>query len=114
MVYYLRLIRQAREVALQSELVNIRTAIFLFTTLNRRFPGSLRELVEKKYLLPDAEFSLAEGKIKVENRSIFARAYLEAQSLDAQGRILDPFGNPYRYDPRCGRVSPPEEEYLHW
>lgn len=114
MAYYLQVIRRAREVALQSELVNLRMAILLFTINNRRFPASLQELVGKKYLLPNEEFSIAADKIVVERRSIYQRSYLETSSVDAEGRILDPFGNPYRYDPRRGQVMPTEEEYAFW
>ncbi len=59
MAYYFQVVRLAREVALQYELASIRTAIVLFTTLNKRFPESLKELVIEKYLLTDEEFSVA-------------------------------------------------------
>jgi hypothetical protein len=114
MTYYFKVIRLAREVALQAELANIRTAIVLFTTLNRRFPGSLKELVDEECLLPDEEFSIAAGPVSLEKRTIFKRSYLEPSSVDVQGRVLDPFGKPYRYDPQRGQVTPAHERYGRW
>jgi len=114
MTYYFRVIRLAREVALQYELASIRTAIVLFATLNQRFPGSIKDLVDDKYLLPDEEFSLAAGQLSLEKRTIFKRSYLEPTSVDAQGLVLDPFGKPYRYDPQRGRVTPSDERYGGW
>lgn len=114
MTYYFRVVRLAREVALRYELVNIRTAIVLFTTRNKRFPVSLKQLVEEKYLLADEEFSIAAGQVSLEKRTIFKRSYLEPSSVDAQGLVLDPFGKPYRYDPQRGRVTPVDERYGRW
>lgn len=114
MTYYLQVVRVAREVALRYELASIRSSLVLFQTFNRRFPGSLRELVETQYLLPDAEFSIAAGRINLESRSIFKRSYLEPGSVDARGQVLDPFGDPYRYDPQRGQVKPAAERYGNW
>ena len=114
MTYYFRVVRLAREVALRYELANIRTAIVLFASRNKRFPGSLTQLVEEKYLLGDEEFSVHAGSVSLEKRTIFKRSYLEPSSVDAQGLVLDPFGKPYRYDPQRGWVSPVEERYGRW
>jgi hypothetical protein len=114
MSYYFQLVRHAREVALRYELANIRTAIVLFTTLNRRFPASIRELVDKECLLPDAEYTIATGRVFLESRTIFKRAFLEPTSLDARGQVIDPFGRPYRYDPLRGAVAPDEQPYRQW
>jgi hypothetical protein len=114
MTYYFKVIRLARETAMQYELAGIRTAIVLFTTLNRRFPVSLKDLVDQKYLLPDEEYSVAAGQISLEKRTIFKRSYLEPSSIDAQGLVLDPFGKPYRYDPQRGQVTSAEARYARW
>lgn len=114
MSYYFRAIRLAREVALRYELANIRTAIVLFTLRNRRFPGSLHELVQRDYLLPDAEHPASEARVGAGSRAIFRRSYLEANSVDARGQVLDPFGKPYRYDPQRGRVASAEKRYRQW
>lgn len=114
MTYYFRVVRAARETALRYELVNLRTAILLFAAVNRRFPGNLQELVAGSYLLPNAEFSISEGGIGFESRSIMKRAFLEPNSVDSEGRILDPFGYPYRYDQQHGRVSSADARYVNW
>jgi type II secretory pathway pseudopilin PulG len=114
MTYYFRVVRQAREVALRHELANIRTAIVLFVTLNRRFPDNLQELTEKECLLPDAENSVEAAQVALEKGAIFKRSYLETSCVDTQGVVLDPFGKPYRYDPRRGRVTAAETRYEQW
>jgi type II secretory pathway pseudopilin PulG len=114
MSYYLQVVRVARETALRYELASIRTAIVLFTALNRRPPESLQELTARQYLLPDAEYTVAAGPIALESRSVFKRSYLEPSSVDNQGQVLDPFGQPYRYDPRAGRVSVADKRYERW
>lgn len=114
LTYGSRAVRVSREVALRHELAGIRTAIQLFVALNRRFPGSLRELVDEQYLLPDAEFSVAAGGLNLEKRTVFKRSYLEPNSVDAGGRILDPFGEPYRYDPSRGQVAAAGARYGQW
>lgn len=114
MTYYFRVVRQAREVALRYELANIRTAIVLFVTLNRRFPENLQELTEKECLLPDAENSVEAAQLALEKGAIFKRTYLETSCVDTQGVVLDPFGKPYRYDPQRGRVTAAETRYERW
>ncbi len=114
MAYYFRVIRTAREVALRHELASIRTAVVLFAALNRRFPASLRELVDQPYLLPNQEFSIAAGQTSFEKRTSFKRTYLEPSSIDAQGLVLDPFGKPYRYDPLRGQVTSTAGRYGNW
>lgn len=114
LTYYFRVVRLAREVALRHELASIRTAIVLFAALNRRFPASLKELTDKPYLLPNEEFSISAGPVSIEKRTIFKRLYLEPNSVDVLGQVLDPFGKPYRYDPRRGRVASADERYGRW
>ncbi len=45
---------------------------------------------------------------------MFKRSYLEPNSVDAQGLVLDPFGKPYRYDPQRGLVTSAGARYGRW
>ncbi len=65
-----------------SDLKNLRLAVKLFRIREGRFPDSLRELVSKGYL----KDTLQESKI-------------------TNNGILDPFGNPFVYDSKTGRVE---------
>ena len=95
-------IRLAREVALISELGNIRTSVSLYRILKKHNPKNLREMVSGRYLLPYQE----EGMIK--------RSYLETASVDKNGNPLDPFGNLYLYEERIGRVRSSTKGYEGW
>ena len=114
MSYYSKTVVAAREVALQSELTNIRTAIQLFFALNRRFPESLEELMDKKVMIPDQEFRIEDKGRVFERKTPFNRTYLDPRAVDQSGRMLDPSGVPYLYNPQRGVVSPGAEQYHGW
>jgi competence protein ComGC len=106
---YLRLAHEARETALKMELANIRTSIRLFRMLNERNPGSLRELIKNDVLLPARI-----GKDPYSGPIFFNEKYLVAQAQDAQGRLVDAFGNLYAYDPVRGEVKATTKGCENW
>lgn len=106
-------VRVSREVALQSELANIRTALRLFAQVNGGHPARLEDLVERRYLAEHAGAPLLPEEAPV-SAPVFRRVYLDARARDAQGRILDPFGEPYRYDPGRGEVKSALARYAAW
>lgn len=99
---FLGSVRLAKEVALRCELGNIRTAVSLYQMLNRHYPKNLRDLVKKRYILPYQE------------EVVIKRQYLETTSADIDGNPLDPFGNPFVYDERSGRVGSSTKKYEGW
>ncbi len=105
---YRELARKAQEVALKTALTNIRTSISLYKMLNKKNPQSLRELIEKDVMLPARI-----GKDPYSG-SIFKQKYLTQQSLDAKGNIVDPFGEPFTYDPIQGKVRTTTKRYETW
>ncbi len=105
---YQRLAQEARETALKAELANIRTSIQLFRILNKRQPASLRELMEKKILMP------ARNGGDPYTGSLFNEQYLLPNSVDDRGHVLDAFGNPYLYDSLNGIVRSPTQGYEDW
>jgi type II secretory pathway pseudopilin PulG len=97
--YYQKLAYDAREVALQSSLMNLRKAIELYTILQGKYPPDLKSLVNRKYVIP------------VRDDTFFSGEYLRDQVTDAEGNLLDPFGSRYRYDSKKGKVSSLTEGY---
>lgn len=105
---YPRMAREAQETALRSGLSNIRASIRLFRMLNGRDPRSLAELVEKEVLMP------ARVGADAPSGSVFQQKYLMERSVDKQGNIVDPFGNPFAYDPLRGEVKATTAGYENW
>jgi type II secretory pathway pseudopilin PulG len=105
---YQRVSREAQKVALKAELANIRTSITLFKMLNRRNPDNLKEMMEKKVLLPGRT-----GSSPYE-ASFFEKSYLMKNAVDANGNKLDAFGNPFSYDSHRGEVRSSTQGYENW
>jgi len=105
---YQRLAREAREAALKTGLMNIRTSIALFKMLNNRYPKDFAEMTEKNIMLPAR---LGNDPF---TGSFFSRKYLMLQVHDGQGRYLDSFGNPFVYDGRQGVVKSTTRDYESW
>ncbi len=93
-----RMAHEAQELAVKSELANIRTSITLFKMLNGRNPKSLSELIEKSVMLP--------ARIGADqySGSFFKQKYLTVNVVDEKGNILDAYGNYFCYDPVRGEV----------
>ena len=98
---FLTSVRLVREVALRSELGNIRTAVILYITLNRRYPASLRDMVREGYTLPTGS-----GLIKYK--------YIEGMAVDKDGNLLDTFGAPFTYESKTGWVKSSTKGYESW
>ena len=106
---YQNAVHEAREAALKMGLSNIRTSIRLFRVLNERNPDSLKELVENDVLLP------ARSGREVSSGTLFLNEkYLIRQSQDAEGHLVDAFGNRYGYDPVHGEVRASTKGYELW
>jgi type II secretory pathway pseudopilin PulG len=103
-----RVTKETQDVAVRVELQNIRRSIALYKVLNQRTPQSLQELMEKELMLP-ARIGTEPGE-----SSFYKQKYLLAHALDAQGNILDPFENPYVYDPASGTVRATTKGYESW
>ena len=88
--------KEAQETAVKAELANIRRGIILFKILNDRNPRNLHELMQKDVMLP--------ARIGPDpySDSFFKRKYLMTNSIDAQGNLVDAFGNFFYYDPVRG------------
>jgi len=119
--YIQRATKVVKEYALMSELGNIRTSVLLYFVINRKFPDSLKQMVNEKIILP---FQDTEAIKKMAGQTpginfqtgtiIIDRTYLEKIAMDKDGNITDSFGNPYNYDPRLGKVSSLTAGYVGW
>jgi len=104
---YYRMARETQEAALRTELANIRMSIRLFNMLNGRNPESLKEMIEKKVILPARIGTGYSG-------SIFKESYLMKNAVDAEGNKVDAYGNPFHYDPQRGEVRSSTKGYESW
>lgn len=100
--------REAQVSALKAELTNIRTSIRLFKMVNKRNPASLKEMIEKKVMLPART-----GGDKYSG-SIFIDSYLMRKAVDALGNKMDAFGNVFTYDSVRGEVRSSTKGYETW
>jgi len=105
---YQKVTQAAQEEAVRAELTNIRTAIEFFKIRYGRTPVSLREMIEKKALLP--------GRIgtSTPSWSFFENTYLLKKAVSTEGGKLDAFGNPFSYDPIKGEVRSTTEGCEKW
>jgi competence protein ComGC len=106
---YQQVALEAQEAALRTGLTNIRSSIRLFRMLNERNPRSLRELIENDVLLPARS-----GKDPYAGPIFFDEKYLVKQAQDAEGHLVDAFGNRYAYDPVRGEVKASTKGYERW
>ncbi|MBI2060252.1 MAG: hypothetical protein HYT87_10825 [Nitrospirae bacterium] len=113
-----RVDRRVRETALKWELRNLRAAISLFSFMNSRVPLSLREVHERGFVEPfrrDVRLGAVTAEpARLRLRSLISLDVIQEMGIDEAGNILDPFGNPYVFDPESGRLYTTTEEYTRW
>lgn len=100
--YYQKLVKEAREVALRSGLVNVRKGVELYHALQGHYPADLKNLARRRYV------------VETRKDTFFSGEYLSAVSSDAEGYLLDSFGNRYLYDPVRGHVTSTTKGYETW
>lgn len=79
------------------ELSTLRSGISLYNAVNNKMPGSLNELVDSTYTVNATE-----------------RPYVEFQHKNSEGKLIDPFGSSFNYEPKTGWVSSSTEGYEAW
>lgn len=82
---------------LAQELAMFRSSLMLYKTINWKNAGSLEELELSQYEVGGA-----------------SRPYLDKLPVSKDGRTVDPFGNPYSYNPATGWVSSTTPGYAYW
>ena len=99
---YQHIAQEAQETALRMGLYNIRMAVGVYQIVNHRNPDDLRDLINKKFVIPIREDTL------------FTQEYLRLLAVDPEGHPLDPFGNRYRYDRVSGHAASTTKGYETW
>ncbi len=87
---YGEMMRNSRETALAQELKVLRDGIYMYVLKNGTYPKSISELEEKGFIKIDGQ---SEEKLKI--------TYIKKSKV---GEYLDPFRNPYQYNPEKGAV----------
>lgn len=80
-----------------TELSAIRAAVTLYANMNKALPPSLDTLAKATYDV--------NGK---------QQSYVQNIKTNAEGKLIDPFGKPYSYDPKRGLVSSSSPGYEKW
>ncbi len=81
---------EARSVALENQLTNLKYSLELYRILEDRYPEDLKEL-NKKYIGPGED-------------SLYGRKYLEGERQDEEGYPVDPYGRKFIYDNITGKI----------
>lgn len=84
---------------LLSELDSIRSSVTMYKTLNKANPPSLEALAKLNY-----SFDVGEA----------GKPYIEKAKYGKDGKMIDPFGNPYKYDNQTGWVASSSKNYDKW
>ncbi|MFH0799994.1 MAG: hypothetical protein V2A66_07440 [Pseudomonadota bacterium] len=88
-----------KERALHYQLQVLRTAELLYESVNKAKPESLTQLSEGRF---QAE---ADGP---------KHLYIDPPPVLIGGKAVDPFGNPYAYDARTGRIKSTTQGFGSW
>ena len=91
--------REFKQRALYYQLMLMRQGINLFAVMEKREPANLVELAASTYKLPENGAN---------------HRYVERLPVTPDGKVLDPFGNPYRYDRKLGWVMSTTPGYEFW
>lgn len=81
------------------QLQSLRMSVNLFKVVEGRSPSSMVELASAKYSYPGEDES---------------RRFVDNLFIDSNGRVMDPFGNPYVLDAQSGWVRSQTRGYEFW
>jgi len=90
-IYLIKNLNEARSVALENQLTNLKYSLELYRMMEGSYPVDLRELSKKR--------------IAIKEDSLYGRKYLELQSQDKEGYPVDPYGRRFRYDSKDGSIK---------
>ena len=96
---------------MKSNRVNKERALYYQLQMMRQGVNTF-QLVEKR--LPKNLIELAAATYKVSGNKRAMRFIGSNLLIDKKGQILDPFGNPYKYDSKSGWTSSATPQYAKW
>ncbi len=88
-----------KQKALHYQLMILRQGVNMYNLVNRDFPDNLAKLATSTYRLPGEDIN---------------RVYIERFPISTNGKLLDPFGNPYAYEQKHGWVMSTTPGYDYW
>ncbi len=89
--YLVRNLSEAREVALENQLTNLKYSLELYMILEGSYPKDIRELNKKCRTVKES--------------TLYGRRYLEKQVQDKEGYPIDPYGRRFIYNSKTGKVE---------
>lgn len=96
--YYLEQ-RVYKQKALHYQLTILRQGVKMYGLVERKYPDSLLKLAVTTYSMPSDKIT---------------HYFIENFPIGNNGQLLDPFGNPYVYDVKEGRVMSSTPGYSYW
>ncbi len=93
---------KAREATLKNELNNLRLAVSLYYILYKTYPDNIETLIDKAYEIHARKGSVLKGK------------FLNNLKYNREGKLKDPFGKIYVYNPQSGMVKSQTVKYKDW
>ena len=84
---------------LHHQLQLLRTAVLLYKSVNKTNPIEIAQITEGTFTLPEETLT---------------RHYVEHAPKLSNGKLTDPFGNPYAYDPETGWIKSSTPGYDFW
>lgn len=88
-----------RQNTMHSQLELLRTSLILYKSIYKSNPSDLKQLVEGTFTLPGEEV---------------ARRFIDRPPLLVNGKVVDPFGSPFLYDPATGWIKSGTKGYEFW
>ena len=89
--YLIKNLDEAREVALENQLTNLKYSLELYMVLEGSYPEDIREL-NKKYRT-------------VKESTLYGKRYLEGEAQDKEGYPIDPYGHRFIYNSKTGKIE---------
>lgn len=91
--------RLVKSQALHYQLQLLRTAELLYVAVNKQAPADVGQLIDGTFQLPG---------------DAVVHRFIEHPPMLEEGNLIDPFGNPYRYDARTGWFKSQTPGYEFW
>jgi hypothetical protein len=96
---YTRDQRLQKEKSMIYELGLLRQGVVTFNLVDKRLPRNLIELASEVFNLPGDQLN---------------HRFVDRVNVNDQGKVIDPFGNPYAYNADKGWVSSVTDKYQNW
>ena len=101
-LHFKKTLKSFREVALKSQLEDIRLSLKLYELFHNKYPEDIRSLLtEEVNMMPYSS-------------AVLKKKYIESVRSDNEGFPLDPFGNKFVYRADRGEIKTQTKGYENW